>query len=61
MAQQRLYAIRANYNPNYFADHTAVVFGDRRLTYSDLNQNINKLSNVMTGLGIKKSAKVATV
>lgn len=45
----------------YRPDHTAIVFGDRRPTHLELNRNINRLANVMTGLGIQKGAKVATV
>jgi len=52
-----LFARHARYRP----DHTAVVFNDKRLTYLELNQNINKLANSMASLGIKKGAKVATV
>ncbi len=52
-----IFSRHARYRP----DHTAVVFGDRRLTHLELNQNINKLANVMTDLGIRKGAKVATI
>ena len=52
-----LFTRHARYRP----DHTAVVFGDRRLTYFHFNQNINKLANAMLGLGIQKGSKVATV
>ncbi len=52
-----VFSRHARYRP----DHTAVVFGDRRLTHLELNRNINRLANVMTGLGIQKGAKVATV
>lgn len=52
-----LFARHARYRP----DHIAVVFNDKRLTYLELNCNINKLANAMASLGIKKGAKVATV
>ena len=52
-----LFARHARYRP----DHTAVVFGDQRLTYLMFNQNINKLANAMVALGITKGSKVATV
>jgi len=52
-----LFIRHARYRPN----HTAVVFGDKRLTYLNFNQNINRLANAMVGLGIKKGSKVATV
>lgn len=47
----------AQYRPN----HTALVFGDTRLTYREYNQRINRLANALIGLGIKKGDKVATV
>jgi long-chain acyl-CoA synthetase len=45
----------------YRPDHTAVVFGDRRVTHLEFNRNINKLANAMLELGMTKGAKVATV
>ena len=47
----------ARYRPN----HTAVVFGNRRLTHFDFNRQINKLANAMVGLGMTKGAKGATI
>lgn len=52
-----LFTRHARYRP----DQTAVVFGDQRLTYLQLNKNINKLANAMVSLGIRKGSKVATV
>ena len=52
-----LFRRHARYRP----DHTAVVFGEQRLTYLAFNQNINRLANAMVSLGIKKGAKVATL
>ena len=52
-----LFTRHARYRP----DQTAVVFGDKRLTHLEFNQNINRLANAMLRLGIKKGAKVATV
>ena len=52
-----IFSRHARYRP----DHTAVVFGNRRLTYLELNQDINRLANVMSDLGIRKGAKVATI
>jgi long-chain acyl-CoA synthetase len=52
-----LFARHARYRPN----HTAVVFGDKRLTHLDFNKNINRLANTMIDLGIKKGSKVATL
>ena len=52
-----LFTRHARYRPN----HIAVVFGDQRLTYLQLNQHINKLANAMVTLGMKKGSKVATI
>ncbi|MCU5784169.1 AMP-dependent synthetase and ligase [Alcanivorax balearicus MACL04] len=37
----------------------ALVFGDLRLTYSELNQRINRLANALTDLGVAKGDRVA--
>lgn len=52
-----LFTRHARYRP----DHTAVVFGDRRLTYFQLNQSINQLANAMISLGLRKGSTIATV
>lgn len=52
-----LFTRHARYRPN----HIAVVFGNQRLTYLQLNQNINRLANAMANLGILKGSKVATI
>ena len=52
-----LFSRHARYRP----EHTAVVFGNQRLTHSQFNQNINKLANAMLKLGVEKGSKVATV
>ena len=45
----------------YRPDHPAVIFGDRRLTYRDLNREANRLANALLDLGLEKGDKVATV
>ena len=45
----------------YRPDHTAVVFGDKRLTYREFNAEINRLANALMDLGIRKGDKVATI
>src|SRR5512145_104544 len=47
----------ARYRPH----HTAVVFGDTRLTYREFNRRINRLANALRSEGIGKGDKVATV
>ena len=43
------------------ADHLAVVFEDRRLSFRDFNARVNRLANALSGLGVKKGDRVATV
>ncbi len=45
----------------YRADHLAVVFGDQRLTWSELNKRINRLCNALMGLGVQRGDKIATI
>ena len=45
----------------YRADHLAVAFQDRRLTYLELNRNVNRLANALLALGVNKGDKVATL
>jgi acyl-CoA synthetase (AMP-forming)/AMP-acid ligase II len=42
-----------------FADRTAFVHGDVRLTYRNLNERINRLSNALIAIGLKKGDRVA--
>ena len=44
-----------------FGDHTALIFGDTRLSYRDFNAAINRLANAMLSDGIAKRDKVATI
>jgi acyl-CoA synthetase (AMP-forming)/AMP-acid ligase II len=52
-----IFTRHARYRP----DHTAIVFEDKRLTYLELNQNINRLANALLSLGITKGDKLATI
>jgi acyl-CoA synthetase (AMP-forming)/AMP-acid ligase II len=52
-----LFSRHARYRPN----HTAIVFGATRLTYLELNKNINRLANSFLRLGVRKGDKVATL
>jgi long-chain acyl-CoA synthetase len=53
----RLITHHARYRPN----HLAVIVGEHRLTYAEYNQRVNRLANVLLGLGVKKGDKVATL
>jgi len=45
----------------YRPDHTAVVFGEERLTYREFNRRINRLANALRAEGLGKGDKFATV
>ncbi len=45
----------------YRPGHTAIVFENRRLTYKELYEEVNRLSNAFTEAGIGKGDKVATL
>ena len=45
----------------YRGDRTAFVFDQTRLTYKELNENINRVANALLELGVNKGDKVATL
>ncbi len=45
----------------YYPEKPAVVFEDRRFTFSEFNARVNRLANALLGLGIGKGDKVATI
>ena len=47
----------AQYRPN----HLALVFEERRLTFNELNDRVNRLANGLLDLGLGKGDKVATI
>ncbi len=47
----------ARYRPN----HTAIVFGGRRLSFSEFNGGVNRLANALLYLGVSKGDKIATI
>jgi len=52
-----IFSRHARYRPH----HPAVVFEDQRLSYFELNQEINKLANALLELGVRKGDHVATL
>jgi long-chain acyl-CoA synthetase len=42
-----------------YADKTAIVFGDKRITYAQLNAAANQVAGGLTAAGIGKGDKVA--
>jgi len=57
MPLDTLLARHARYHP----DKTAVVFGEHRPAFAELNRRVNRLANALAGLGIAKGDKVATI
>ena len=45
----------------YQPDKLALVVGEHRLTYGELNTHVNKLANALLATGIRKGEKMATV
>lgn len=45
----------------YRSAHTAVVFEEKRLSFMDFNKRVNRSANALSGLGIRKGDKVATI
>ncbi len=52
-----IFSRHARYRPH----HPAVVFENHRLTYVELNQQINRLANALLSLGVQKGDHVATL
>jgi len=48
-------------NAAKFPRNTAVICGDTRLTYLDLNCQVNRLANALLGTGVKKGDRVAVL
>ena len=45
----------------YRGDHTALVVGDLRLSFRELNRYVNRLANALLASGLKKGDKLTTV
>lgn len=50
-----------NRHARYRPDHTAVVYGDLRLSYAEFNARVNRLAHGLLSQGIHKGDKVATL
>ncbi|MHA1425029.1 MAG: class I adenylate-forming enzyme family protein [Candidatus Helarchaeota archaeon] len=44
---------------HYPKDRIAIIYGDEKITWKELNSQINKMANALKNLGIKKGDKVA--
>jgi acyl-CoA synthetase (AMP-forming)/AMP-acid ligase II len=45
----------------YHADRTAIVYGDERLTFRDVNERSIRLANGLRELGVKKNDRIGTI
>jgi len=45
----------------YRKDHCALVVGDQRLSFGELNKHVNQLANALLNSGIQKGEKIATL
>lgn len=50
-----------NRHARYRPDHTAVIFGDIRLSYAEFNRRVNRLAHGLMREGIQKGDKIATI
>jgi len=48
-------------NARKFPDKTAIIFGDVRYTFKELNQRVNSLANAFTDMGLKKGDWIAVI
>lgn len=45
----------------YYSDRTAIVFGEKRFTFREVNERANRLANGLLSLGIKKGDRIASL
>jgi acyl-CoA synthetase (AMP-forming)/AMP-acid ligase II len=45
----------------YRPDHTAIVFNEHRLSFSEFNRRVNRVANALLDLGLSKGDKIATI
>src|SRR3990172_3727234 len=46
-------------NARYFPDKEAIIDGNRRITFLDLEKRSNQLANALMGIGVRKGCRVA--
>jgi long-chain acyl-CoA synthetase len=44
-----------------YADKTALIFGDRRIGYAELNRTVNRVANQLLKMGLKKGDRLAVL
>lgn len=45
----------------YYNDRTAVVFGEKRFTFKEVNERANRIANGLLSLGVKKGDRIASL
>src|SRR5690242_20203408 len=45
----------------HFPNKTALVFGDRRISWGDMNRGINRVANRLLSAGLERGDKIATL
>ena len=53
--------LRKNSRPEMFGEKTALIFGERRWTYSALNCQVNRIANALVGRGIGMGDRIAVL
>lgn len=48
-------------NSMFYPKKPATIYGDKRISYSEINTRINKFANALTKLGVKKGDRVAVL
>lgn len=46
---------------SYYRDKTAIVFGEKRLTFKEVNERANRLANALQNLGIRRGDRIASL
>ncbi len=46
---------------DYYADRTAIIYNDKRLTFREVNDRSTRLANGLLALGVKKDDRIATL
>src|SRR5688572_28432196 len=49
------------WHSRYRPDHVAVICGEHRLTFAELDDRVNRLANALLSLGLRKGEKLALV
>ena len=53
--------IRRSARPGTFGPKVALVEGERRLTYAEVNERVNRVAHVLLGLGLRRGDRVAVL